>query len=466
MSIDEADLAKQRSRRAILAGAIGGLAGLVGSRIAWPEEAEAAAGHAMLLGRSNSAGTKNTSLTTKTTGHALKVTQKGTGTALRGTNTLGTGVSGVTGNAAKFGVDAANTAMVAGAGAAIRATGGMNHGLDATSTSIALSGVGTGPSGVGISATGVTYGGILTGSQTSGIGAFASGVYGLYGSGQYGLVAVGNSYGAFVTGPTGIYASGNDFGVYSSASSSGEAVRGVGGLIAVRGQNGSNAGVRGDSGYVGVWGQAGSFGVYGVSTATSGVTYGLLGTASSPAGYGVLSQGNMRVVGTLTKTAGSFIIDHPLDPENRWLSHSFVESPDMMNVYNGNVVLDGSGKAKIELPAYFEALNKDFRYQLTAIGAPGPDLHVSHEIDKNAFGIAGGKAGQTVSWQVTGIRQDDYAKAHPIEVETDKAASERGARQFVPKGSKSKLMRVGPKGPDKLPASPTAVPEKVTPRGH
>ena len=31
-----------------------------------------------------------------------------------------------------------------------------------------------------------------------------------------------------------------------------------------------------------------------------------------------------------------------------------------------------------------------------------------------------------VSWQVTGVRQDAYAKAHPLQVEQDKPAAERG----------------------------------------
>lgn len=85
---------------------------------------------------------------------------------------------------------------------------------------------------------------------------------------------------------------------------------------------------------------------------------------------GNLGCDNLTVDGRLTKAAGSFKIDHPLDPANKYLLHSFVESPDMMNIYNGEVALDGLGKATVELPAWFEALNQDFRYQLTAIGSP------------------------------------------------------------------------------------------------
>ena len=68
----------------------------------------------------------------------------------------------------------------------------------------------------------------------------------------------------------------------------------------------------------------------------------------------------------------------------------------------------------------------DFRYQLTPIGAPGPNLHVAERVAGNCFKIAGGSAGMEVSWQVTGIRQDAYANAHRILVEEEKAKTEKG----------------------------------------
>ena len=152
----------------------------------------------------------------------------------------------------------------------------------------------------------------------------------------------------------------------------------------------------------------------------------MFGLTNSSAGYAGFFEGRVHVTGTLSKGSGSFKIDHPLDPGEKYLSHSFVESPDMMNVYNGNVVLDEQGEAWVSFPAYFDALNKDFRYQLTAIGAPGPNLYVAQEIHDNQFGIAGGQPGMKVSWQVTGIRQDRFAEAHPLQVEEDKPESERG----------------------------------------
>ncbi len=134
---------------------------------------------------------------------------------------------------------------------------------------------------------------------------------------------------------------------------------------------------------------------------------------------------NLDVTGALSKASGSFKIDHPLDPENKYLYHSFVESPDMMNIYNGNAVLDENGEAAIQLPEWFEALNRDFRYQLTCIGGFAP-VYVAEEVSGNQFRIAGGEPGMKVSWQVTGIRQDEWANAHRVQVEVEKPAEKKG----------------------------------------
>jgi len=137
-------------------------------------------------------------------------------------------------------------------------------------------------------------------------------------------------------------------------------------------------------------------------------------------------NGNVNIAGNLSKGGGSFKIDHPLDPANKYLYHSFVESPDMMDVYNGVATLDGHGTVWITLPDYFEALNRDFRYQLTAIGAPGPNLYIVKKVSGNRFKIAGGKPHGEVSWQVTGIRQDAYANAHRIPNDEEKPPQDRG----------------------------------------
>lgn len=134
---------------------------------------------------------------------------------------------------------------------------------------------------------------------------------------------------------------------------------------------------------------------------------------------------DLFVTGLIAKGGGSFKIDHPLDPENKYLYHSFVESPDMKNVYDGVVTLDSAGRATVELPDYFEALNRDYRYQLTCVGGFAP-VYVASKVKGNRFVIAGGMAGLEVSWQVTGIRKDAFAEHNRIPNSVDKPAAERG----------------------------------------
>ncbi|MEK6702636.1 MAG: beta-propeller fold lactonase family protein, partial [Planctomycetota bacterium] len=143
------------------------------------------------------------------------------------------------------------------------------------------------------------------------------------------------------------------------------------------------------------------------------------------------SGGNLSVVGSLSKGGGSFKIDHPLDPENKFLYHSFVESPDMMNVYNGNITTDADGYATITLPDYFEALNRDFRYQLTVIDE-SDDMEVFlwskvvREVKDNQFTLRSSRGNLKVSWQVTGIRKDAWAEKNRIPNSVDKPAAEKG----------------------------------------
>jgi hypothetical protein len=282
---------------------------------------------------------------------------------------------------------------------------------------------------------------------------------GVYGSSYDGLGVYGTSmysYGVYGSSPTfigvfgisisgsGVYGSSYDgYGVYGSSENY-HGVMGYGNSgDGVHGRSYSRSGVYGqsDSG-AGVYGLSNNYyGVYAFSNSPDWL-YGLY--AGSYFGYAAYLDGNVIVTGNLSVSGNkNFKIDHPLDPSNKYLYHSCVESSDMKNVYDGVVVLDDKGEAEIKLPDWFGALNKDFRYQLTAIGAPGPNLYIAEEIsddvtndgnsssnnnnnNNSRFKIAGGTSGMKVSWQVTGIRQDPYAKAHPIQVEEDKPAKERG----------------------------------------
>ncbi|MEX2437116.1 MAG: hypothetical protein WD509_00880 [Candidatus Paceibacterota bacterium] len=134
----------------------------------------------------------------------------------------------------------------------------------------------------------------------------------------------------------------------------------------------------------------------------------------------VTVRDSLTITGSVSKGSGTFVIDHPLDPEDKLLYHSFVESPDAKNIYDGVAVLGGSGEAVITLPDYFEALNTDFRYQFSSLENPSPNLHIQSEIKNNQFTIAGGEPGTKISWQVTGVRHDPYILANPITVEVEK----------------------------------------------
>ncbi len=163
-----------------------------------------------------------------------------------------------------------------------------------------------------------------------------------------------------------------------------------------------------------------------ISRAGSGVSE-LTITAGGGAAGTITTCCALNVGGALTKASGAFKIDHPLDPENRYLQHSFVESPVMLNIYDGRVALDAEGRAVVALPEWFEALNRDYRYQLTPIGAPAPGLYVAREVADGSFEIAGGGPGQAVTWQLTGTRRDPYAEANRIEVEIPKPQELRGS---------------------------------------
>jgi hypothetical protein len=262
-------------------------------------------------------------------------------------------------------------------------------------------------------------------SALSAIGTQGVGTVGVQGTGEYmGVQGSSLNYAVFGyctpdTGGTGVYGRGGwgvhgrsytGFAVYGDTDSGtgvkGEAYSDGGAVKAIHGENfGANGnGVVGESSN----GTA-AYGVWGISTT----------------GYAGVFSGKALVTGTLSKGGGSFKIDHPLDPANKYLYHSFVESPDMMNVYNGNVRTDGSGKAKVTLPDYFMALNKDYRYQLTVVGQFAQAI-VGKEIEDGAFEIHTDKPQVKVSWQVTGVRQDAFANANRIPVVEQKTGAERG----------------------------------------
>jgi hypothetical protein len=190
----------------------------------------------------------------------------------------------------------------------------------------------------------------------------------------------------------------------------------------VDGTSRGGAGVVGVGGAQGLFGPAGAGGMFfGGGTHGDGIDATCQGNC-----YAGNFKGDLNVTGAITAGKKDFKIDDPLDPANKYLVHTAVESSEMKNIYDGTVVLDGRGEATVELPAWFEAENEQFRYQLTAIGAPSPGLFIAEQITDNRFKIAGGAPRVEVSWQVTGVRHDAYAQANPLIVEQTKDVAERG----------------------------------------
>ena len=191
-------------------------------------------------------------------------------------------------------------------------------------------------------------------------------------------------------------------------------------------------GVLGYGRHRGVYGYAREVGSSGYPRAVYGyanggtTAYGVYGYAKNAttnwAGY---FSGNVRVTGTLDNSKSIVKIDNPLDPENKYLIHSSVVSPDMMTVYNGNVTTDNNGYVTVELPNYFESLNKNFRYQLTVIGSFAQAI-ISKKIVNNKFVIQTNNPNIEVSWQVAGIRKDPFAEKNPINVEEEKLSIDKG----------------------------------------
>jgi hypothetical protein len=270
----------------------------------------------------------------------------------------------------------------------------------------------------------------------------------------------GFSGGSLASGVYGQSSSANGFGVYGRNTN--KSVWGyLGGFDAVHGESPTSNGVYGKNTTSNAYGYLGgpNYGVFGEydtdskiavrgvtsgyasvgveGTATGSNAVGVLGESNSSSSYGVWGKstsgwagyftGKVQVTGTLSKGGGSFKIDHPLDPEHKYLYHSFVESPDMKNIYDGVVTTDERGLASVELPEWFEALNRDFRYQLTVIGGDAwAQARIAREIEENHFVIQTSLPATKVSWQVTGTRHDPFANAHRIPVEEVKPEPEQG----------------------------------------
>jgi hypothetical protein len=260
------------------------------------------------------------------------------------------------------------------------ATSGDTRGILGRSSSTS----GVGVFGEATATSGDTRGILGRSSSTSGVGVFGEAT-----------ATTGNTYG----------------GLFQNPSSSGTGVYGY-----AQATTGTNFGVVGRSE------SPSGRGVVGVAEASTGTNYGVLGrTNSSANGWGVYAGGRLGASGTK-----SFQIDHPLRPETHFLNHFCIEAPEPYNLYRGTVTLDAQGEAWVQLPDYFEAINRDASYHLTPIGAAMPNLHVAVEIQGNRFKIAGGAPFKKVSWEVKAVRNDPWVQQYGYQTEQEKPKEYQG----------------------------------------
>lgn len=255
---------------------------------------------------------------------------------------------------------------------------------------------------------GVTYGGVFESNSTNGHGVYAS-ANSLTGT-NYGVF--GHSISTAGTGVFGFADAGNGstVGVAGQSLSTG----GIGVWGVVTADSGTTYGGRFDNG------STSGTGVFGWAAASSGTIYGVHGQSSSSSGYGVYSTGRFAATGTK-----SFQIDHPLRPETHYLNHFCTEAPEPLNAYSGNVVTDARGYATVQLPDYFEAINRDFRYQLTVIGTFAQAI-IAEKIKHNRFVIRTDQAHVEVSWRVEAIRNDLWVQRHSYQTEQEKKDELKG----------------------------------------
>jgi hypothetical protein len=231
------------------------------------------------------------------------------------------------------------------------------------------------------------------------------------GAGGNGVVATGgdsNGRGVFATGGIGPVG----YGVEAKGGASQGAGHVAGAGIKTTGGASSGSNSASGTGILAIAGEA-----------TNGATRGRAGVFEGD----VVITDNLEVINGDLNVGGTknFKIDHPLDPENKYLLHASIESSEVLNIYTGNVVTDAKGEAVVALPEWFEALNKDLRYQLTVMGTFAQAI-VADEVRTNRFKIKTNVPNVKVSWLVTGVRSDATMQKHPFRSEENKPERERG----------------------------------------
>jgi hypothetical protein len=116
------------------------------------------------------------------------------------------------------------------------------------------------------------------------------------------------------------------------------------------------------------------------------------------------------------------VINHPLDPENKYLVHACLEGPEAGVYYRGRGEITNRRGCRIHLPPYACAVASNFSVHLTPIldSSKGEQptlgsvrVYYASEVEDNYFDVVGDNG--RFFWIVHGQR-------HAIKTEVDKAS--------------------------------------------
>ncbi len=431
----------------------------------------------------NAAAVRGHNSSTNARGFGVWGSQAGSGTGVYGfapsgkgvwgTTTSGTGVRGQSSTGiGVFGQHLAATGTAPGVEGLTNSTSGTAAGVYGASSSSGRGVAGFSDSWQGVYGHSNSQAGVVGESGSfDGVWGQAhsntkAGVSGHNDAGGYGVWGGTTGYGTGVYGTSpdgpGVRGTSSYLGVYGS-SSSGFGVAGASsGGYGVYGSSSSDAGVYGNS-YSGtqggvVGGSSGGDAIRGISSAPNfaGI-YGENAVGATNAGY---FAGHVYIGGGCTGCAGPSLlqIDDPLDPAHKYLQHSSVASSQQLDVYSGNVTTNAKGFATVQMPRWFQALNRSFRYQLTVVGRAHWEAKAAvwNEMRHNRFTIRTDQPKVKVSWLVTGVRQDRYANANPTQVIVPKPKADQGKYVHPELFGKPRSDVIGyqkpPRAPRRLPA--------------
>jgi len=457
------------------------IAGVIASALAALTGASAARAGYLSVGTSNTSNA-TTILTGSSSGAELRVVDTNGGVATSGVLGLLTATSPTFNSTAVRGQNNATNGFGwgvygshAGSGTGVYGTSARGIGvygkhLGATGTAPAVRGESASSAGGAfavyglLTSTAPAYTNAAVRGQNNAAGLDGYGVWGSQagaGTGVYGTSSSGDGVSGFAANGNGVVGSGGDGygvagygnywpGVYGSSNAEGVVGESPGndGVVG-RTHSSYSAGVSGHNDHAGGAGVLGDnpsgIGVRATATGGTGVY-----AHAATAGY---FWGPVTITGTCTGCTGpsALQIDDPRDPAHKYLQHSSVVSSQQLNIYSGNVTTDAKGFVTVNMPRWFQALNRSFRYQLTSLSGL-QQVAVAREMHDNRFTLQSQRPHSKVSWQVTAVRHDRFANAHPIQVVVPKAKKDQGKYLHPEVYGKPRSAGIGYRKPPRLPA--------------